>query len=178
MSTIKVRLRKIKLLKSLLLKPHYVTIYVINGTTLEICELVVLCTYTAESKEETNLSTSRLGLRLPLTLVVCGMRRFSPRIDWVWVSLHSTLRSLAFDLWITSSGTLSAVVLVDYIIAAVRSTRFGIPCCRFGRLSVAGLRRCRAIVSSFWITLLPLRLCLSLLDYAAALLSSSFAPLA
>jgi len=58
MSTIKVRLRKIKLLKSLLLKPHYVTIYVINGTTLEICELVVLCTYTAESKEETNLSTS------------------------------------------------------------------------------------------------------------------------
>jgi len=83
MSTIKVRLRKIKLLKSLLLKPHYVTIYVINGTTLEICELVVLCTYTAESKEETNLSTSRLGLRLPLTLVVCGVRRFSPRIDWV-----------------------------------------------------------------------------------------------
>ena len=110
----------------------------------------------------------RLGLRLPLTLVVCGMRRFSPRIDWVWVSLHSTLRSLAFDLWITSSGTLSAVVLVDYIIAAVRSTRFVIPCCRFGRLSVAGLRHCRAIVSSFWITLLPLRLCLSLLDYAAA----------
>ena len=67
---IKVGLRKIKLLKSLLLKPHYVTIHVINGTTLEICELVVLlnclrvklcncnCTYAMESTEETNLSTS------------------------------------------------------------------------------------------------------------------------
>ena len=57
-TNIKVGLRKIKLLKSLLLKPHYVTIHVINGTTSEICELVVLRTYAMESAEETNLSTS------------------------------------------------------------------------------------------------------------------------
>ena len=55
---IKVGLRKIKLLKSLLLKPHYVTIHVINGTTFEIYELIVLRTYAMESTEETNLSTS------------------------------------------------------------------------------------------------------------------------
>ena len=57
-ANIKVGLRKIKLVKSLLLKPHYVTIHVINGTTSEICELVVLRTYAMESAEETNLSTS------------------------------------------------------------------------------------------------------------------------
>jgi len=56
-ANIKVGLRKIKLLKSLLLKPHYATIHVINGTTSEICELVVLRTYAMESAEETNLST-------------------------------------------------------------------------------------------------------------------------